>query len=362
MNRHEIRLLQQNKTYPALTISLPTHRTAPDNRQDPIRVKNLVTQATNRLLGEFSKRDIDPLLIRLEQLTESIDYRYTLDGIVLCVGCDFARSFHVPFALKERVVVDTSFFTRDLVFAMNRTPRYWTLVLSEQPTRLFECSRDTFIEIRDGEFPMSHEGPGGEQSLPGGVGVNRSAYRDEQHRQFFRQVDTALKPFMADDPLPLAIVGVDRYLAFFDEVTSYRASIATTLTGSHTNTPPHELGKLVWPLVEVNLVEKRRRAMSEELDTAINERKVVSTIGEVWRLANEGRGSHLLVEEDFHFPGRVDQTRMRLTPADDRGEGDVIEDAVDEVIETVLSKQGKVTLVNNGELEAHQRIALILRY
>jgi hypothetical protein len=53
---------------------------------------------------------------------------------------------------------------------------------------------------------------------------------------------------------------------------------------------------------------------------------------------------------------------MHLTPADDRGEGDVIEDAVDEVIETVLSKQGEVTLVNTGELEAHQRIALILRY
>jgi hypothetical protein len=45
MNRHEIHLLQQIRGYPVLTITLPTHRTSPDNRQDLIRVKNLVEQA-----------------------------------------------------------------------------------------------------------------------------------------------------------------------------------------------------------------------------------------------------------------------------------------------------------------------------
>ena len=49
------------------------------------------------------------------------------------------------------------------------------------------------------------KGPGGEQPLPGGQ-FKKSAYRDEYHRKFFRQIDTALKPFLADDPLPLAIV------------------------------------------------------------------------------------------------------------------------------------------------------------
>ena len=55
MNRHEIHLLQQIRGYPALTITLPTHCTSPDNRQDLIRVKNLVEQAASRLLEEFSK-------------------------------------------------------------------------------------------------------------------------------------------------------------------------------------------------------------------------------------------------------------------------------------------------------------------
>jgi inosine-uridine nucleoside N-ribohydrolase len=39
-----------------------------------------------------------------------------------------------------------------------------------------------------------------------------------------------------------------------------------------------------------------------------------------------------------------------------------MDDAVDEIIEMVMSKQGQVVFVDNGSLDAHQRIALVLRY
>jgi hypothetical protein len=361
MNRHEIHLLQKIRGYPAVTITLPTHRTAPDNRQDPIRARNLVEQAANRLLGEFTKREVEPLLVRLEQLVGTIDYHHTLDGLALFVNRDFARAVQLPFTLHERVVVDESFFTRDLVLAMNRMPRYWTLALSEKPTRLFEGTRETMWEVRAGGFPITHTGPGGEQPLPGGFGVEKSAYRDERHRQFFRRVDAALRPFLAEDPLPLAVVGVDRFLAFFNEVTDHKTVIVTRLTGGHDKTSAHELGQLVWPLVKANLDERRNEVLAE-LDRAVGAQRSVSTVGEVWRSAHEGRGRLLVVEEGFHFPARVDETGRYITPADDLNAPGVVDDAVDEIIETVLSKQGRVVFVDDGQLAAHQRIAMILRY
>jgi hypothetical protein len=361
MNRHDLHLLQQISSYPALTITLPTHRTFPENRQDRIRLRNLASQAADRLLSEFGKREIEPLLVRLEQLVDGLEFRHTLDGLALFVNRDFARAFKLPFSLKARVVVGETFFTRDLVFAVNRTPRYWVLVLSEKPTRLFEASRDDLIEIQDEGFPLVHEGPGGELPLPGGFGIRKSAYRDERHRQFFRQVDNALKPFLADDPLPLAVVGVDRFLAFFNEVTNHQDAILATVTGSHSRTTAHKLGQLVWPAVKAALAEQRQQRLAE-LERAIGERRFVSTIGEVWRMAKQGRGRLLLVEEDFHYPARLDESGMHLTPAEDPAAPDVIDDAVDEIIETVLSRQGQVAFVENGQLEAHQRIALTLRY
>lgn len=361
MNRHEVNMLQQIRTYPSLTITLPTHRTSPENIQDPIRVKNLAAQAVKRLLEEFSKRDIAQLLDHLEELVEGIDYDHTLDGLVLLVNADYSRAVQLPFSIKECVNVGETFLTRDLVFALNRTPRYWALVLSEKPTRLFEGTRDTLVEVTEGGFPFTHEGPGGIQALPGGFGIKKSAYRDEYHRQFFRQIESGLKLFMADDPLPIAVVGVDRFLAFFNEVTDYKGSIVTTLKGSHDKTSPYELAKLVWPLVKDALYERRQFGL-KQLDTAKGERKLASSIDEVWRMASDGRGETLFVEEDFHYPARLDKTGRYITMADDATAPDVIDDAVDEIIETVLIKKGQVVFMEPGQLREYQHIALVLRY
>jgi hypothetical protein len=361
MNRHEVHLLQQIRGYPALTITLPTHRAAPDNRQDPIRLKSLVKQATDRLLAEFDKRTIDPLLVQLEQLVAGVNFHHTLDGLALFVSPHFARTVALPFRLQERIVVDETFYTRDLVFAMNRTPRYWVLVLSEKPTRLLLGTRESLQEIENDDFPLRHTGPGGDRPLPGDFGINKSAYRDEKHRQFFRHVDAAFKPLLAADPLPVAVVGVERYLAFFREVSDHRGAILTTVAGSHDGTSPHDLGRLVWPHVETELAKGRERVFAE-LDRAIGERKLAAGPDEVWRLAQEGRGRLLVVEEDFQYPARVDDSGLVLTPADDATAPDVIDDAVDEIIEAVLLKQGQVVFVDPGRLADHRRIALILRY
>src|SRR5271165_4035345 len=71
-----------------------------------------------------------------------------------------------------RVVIDESFAIRDIVFSMKHIHRYYVLVLSEQPTRLYDGFRDSLSEVEDYGFPFTHEGPGGATKLPGGVGVN----------------------------------------------------------------------------------------------------------------------------------------------------------------------------------------------
>ncbi len=361
MNRHDIQIVQAASSHPSLTITLPTHRTSPDNQQDPIRVRNLVAQAKEQLRAEFSSREIAPLVDRLDALVAAIDYRHALDGLVLFVNKEFDAKFYLPYSVPERVVVADKFLTRDLVFAMNRTPRYWVLALSEQPTRLFEGVGDTLVEILDGGFPMTHEGPGGAAPLPGGFGVNPSAHRDERHRQFFRSVDAALKPFLAEDPLPLGVVGVDRYLSFWDEVSTHKEFLRATLLGNYDHASIHELGKAVWPLVEQAQAERVQRHL-DELDGYVSQARVATTVGEAWRKANEGRGKLLLVEKDYHEAGKLDETGFLLLPVDDPSAADVIPDAVDEVIETVLNKGGEVVFTENGQLDAYQRIALVLRY
>lgn len=360
MNRQDVLELQRHRSHPSVSILLPTHRTSPDNKRDPILLKNLVNEATDRLIELLGKRDAAPLLRRLEEQVAALDLRHTLDGLALFVSAEHAGAYLLPVPLTPRVVIDDTFATRDLVFAMNRSPRYWVLALSEQPTRLFEGVRETLVEVRAGGFPLTHIGPGGAAALP--KLIDKSKYEDEHHQQFFRRVDQALTPFVKADPLPILVVGVERWLSHFQSVTSQKG-IAATLTGNHDQTPAHDLGKLAWPVMAEALSAKRQRALAA-LDAAVGARRFASGLGEVWRRASEGRGDLLLVEQDYHQAARLDAATNQLHLVDEAPDGaeGVLADAVDDAIELVLAKQGEVVFVDDGALDAHQRIALTLRY
>lgn len=360
MNRHEIMLLQQMRALPSVTITLPTHRTSPDNKQDPIRLKNLVVEATNRLLKDFGKREMKDVLTRLDNLASEVDHEHNLDGLALFVSADFARAVNVPFTLKERVEVGDAFATRDLVFAMNRTPRYWVLSLDEQPTRLFEGTRDDLIEDKSGAFPMTHNLPGGATRLSGGKGINASSQQDRFHEQFFRAVDQEYDKVTKDDPLPLAIVGVDRYLSFFRQVST-KNDVVVEIKGSYDHLTAHDLGKLVWPDVKAALAE-RRATVFDQLNDAVGARKFVSTIGEAWRYAHQGRGATLLLEEGYHQPAKLSDDGMNILVSDNPTDVDVMDDAADVIVEEVLQKGGRVVFVPDGSLKEHSSVALILRY
>lgn len=70
----------------------------------------------------------------------------------------------------------------------------------------------------------------------------------------------------------------------------------------------------------------------------------------------------LLVEQGFHYPARVDASSLELTPTEDPAAPGGLADAVDDLIEVVLAKGGRVMFVDNSSLAAQQHAAALLRY
>ncbi|MDZ4837357.1 MAG: hypothetical protein SGJ27_26525 [Candidatus Melainabacteria bacterium] len=357
MNRLEFMKLLALKDYPSLSILLPTHRCSPDNLQDPIRVKNSVSEATKRLVGEFGELGAAEVIKRLNAIVEQIDSRTTLDGLAIFVNKQVSKKYYLPFTLTERVVIGESFAIRDLLFAMNRSPRYLVLVLSEKPTRLYDGYRDSLVEVEECGFPFTQEDNGGITR----AGIDASAYRDDRHRQFFREVDKALGEVLKQDPLPLIVVGVERYLAFFDEVSANKAHLAGTLHGSHDSTTPSELVKLIWPIVQDHFRVKRESTL-DQLSNAIGQKKYAAGFDEVWKVASEGRIEKLLVEEDFYVGVTPEVSGINPKPVENSTIPGVHDDAVDQIIEKVLHTGGLVTFYNPGKLSNHSHLAAILRY
>ena len=204
---------------------------------------------------------------------------------------------------------------------------------------------------------MQMTGPGATAPLPYDAD---SSYRDDRHRRFFQQVDSAFTRYAQHDALPLIVGGVDRQVSFFQEVSLHTQAIAGILRGSFDRATIPEITPEVWSIVQ-SVREKQRADALQLLDDAMGAQNVVSTIGEVWRLAQEGRGNLLLVEKNYHVPAILTENGG-LKLVDQSGGTDVMDDAVDEVIEVVLAKGGNVVIMDDEALSVHQRIALILRW
>src|SRR5262249_37863476 len=181
----------------------------------------------------------------------------------------------------------------------NRAPPYRVLVLSHN-TRLYDAWTTVLDEHRGKPFPMVHRGPGGASKLPGGQGINRSAVRDEATRQFFRSVDEAVAALQKTNPLPLIVVGVERNLAFYQEVTRQAESVVGMLPGNHGRTSPGARGKLVWPVFESGATRRRTEALVQ-LDQAVSAQRHASGIDQVWRAAVGAKCRALLVEKEFRY-------------------------------------------------------------
>jgi hypothetical protein len=266
MDRSELELLQSVHDYPSLSILMPTYRSTPEDRQNAIRLKNLVAQATESLLSSFPRQEIDPLLKRLEALLVQVDQRRVSDGLALFVNGDVARLFYLPFVPRERFVLDASFATGELLEFLDSSPRYWVLVLDGRSSKLFEGWRDTLTPMNR-RFLVSGRKESNTRPLPIGYGIEKSKHRAERDRQFVRQVDAALGQMTAAEPLPLVVVGTERYLAYFGKVSRHNHRVVATLAGNHARTPARELAKLVWPLVRSHLAlpeESVRRGLEGE--------------------------------------------------------------------------------------------------
>ena len=156
LSRADLKTYQAHRDYPSISILAPTHRTAPANKQDPIKVKNLVGKAIKRLHAEFPKREVAGVVKNLTALVKNVDWQHTLEGLALFASRDQALSVTLPFKVKPRAMIDETFATRDLVYAYNRAEPYRVLVLGHT-AQLFEAWT-TVLEEQTTGFPLQHKG------------------------------------------------------------------------------------------------------------------------------------------------------------------------------------------------------------
>ncbi len=342
-----------------VTVTAPLDRQRPNNEKDRIKVRNALAQAKARV-EENSSGDTDKALLRnLDDAFREIDLGAGALGYIVVATAEGAETHMLSFPVAEAITLANTPATRSLIQGLRRSPRYRILVVSDKATRLFEAVRGDVWEVNDHGFPFAADVIPRDLRATAGRFARQPAGDDkEQWRSFYRDVDEALTVAISDDPLPVVLAGVDVTTAMFNSVSANTSSVIGRISGGQEDATTHTLGAKAWPLLRDHLKARRREVISELAD-AHHAHKAVIGIEDAWRLAREGRGQMLVVEEDYRAEPAL-EIDHRLV-ATETAEPGVMEDPVDELIEHVVRSGGTVEFVATDALAHLGRVGLILR-
>lgn len=344
--------LQAPTAYPAVSLLMPTTPAPRMTELDRARLQGLLATAQRRLRGEAHPEG-ESVEAALADLVVEAAALPTASGLGVFVSAGGMRvSVRLPVAVTERVVVDPTFATRDLVRALHRTPRHVVLVLTGQEARLF-TGLGTELRPVGGRFPMQ---------------PRRDRRRDPDRPRlaaadaaaFWRDVDAALGAHLLAHPAPLVVAGDTRATAGFMAVSTNLGRLAGTLEANLVREPLPRLAERVRPVLEDYLRSREEEAVAL-LDRRTGSGRAVSGLAAAWFAVRHERPEMLVVDESLSVAARLSSDGDLLVPAEDPEAPDVLDDVVDELIEAVLRRGGWVALARPGSLDSHGGVALTLR-
>ncbi len=355
MIRQQLKALRDVYGFPCLTIALPTHRTHPENKKDPIVLKELIKTSEGRLEKEVDKRVARDLLERLRALADSIDHQYNLDSLLLFVDQKRAEMIRLPIRVEAHVTLDETFQTRDLFRALNRQANYYVLSLNQQEAHLVEAIGPDRVEaFQPDGFPMENNFTLGSYDM-----MEDPKKPDRYVAEFFNRVDKAVQQEVKDNPLPVLVAAVERNYAVYREIADRPEMLRLQLLPQDKKEDLSALVRRAWDAFAKALRQERMEALAK-LEAAVGQNRVSSDLNDIWQAVQQGQGDTLLVEEGYFQPVRLVDNRVERI--EQRDQPDAIDDLVDEVIEQNMAFGGQVVFLEDGTLEQFNRLALIRRY
>ena len=364
----DVTVLASVQDYPCVSVLLNTRPSSRMTAEDRSRLESLIRQVRARLVMEGvdpSGRIHEQLVWAAAILADSPTDR----SVALFASSSMVEYRHLAVSVDERQIIDPTFATRDLVRSLQESPDYMLLVLDSDSARLFRSSSGALRERTDGLFPVVRESAEetGQRSRPGRRRGAKAGRRDNREREqslaFQRQVDRALEKEMSQGPVPVIVMAGDRVLSDFLSVTSSSGRVIGFARNAGGRLDLRRLERTVRPLLSDHLADLEAAAR-DTMDAGIPGRGVVTGLAACWHAALAERPELLLVEESFAIPARVSRDGMLVHPLSlaERELPGVIDDIVDDLVESVIARGGQVRFVPDGSLAGSDRVALRVAY
>jgi len=354
---------------PFISIIIPLKTEINEQHWNNLKIDKIRKKTLNQIHQSFDKDIALKLEANFEQLISQIKPNHQLKGIGLYFSPESYRIIEFPFDVKEKFIIDDHFNLKDIFYLSSKTLNYLLLELNFGEIKLFEGYSDQLREIKDKVFPIKiyDDREYAKPSIARSFGYGLQTTEDDAERirlkhliHYFNIADKQLNFYLIKNEV-LFIAGEKKETTLFSLNSNHTNKISYVIHSNYTHVPIHEKVIKLNEIIKNYILQEENKLLNR-LDDAIGKKLAVSGIQDVWNASKVGKGLILMIEKDFEIKGYevVDEQHLYLNVPDK--DYNLVNDAAEDCISTVLSKGGRVIVFDNNRLLNYNHVAMILRY
>ncbi len=382
LTRDDLRTLIEFEGEWCVSIFMPTVRAGAEAQQNPIRYRNLLKRAEERLV-QFDMRvpDAERLLRPAEDLLDDADlWRHTSDGLAVFAAVGHFSVMRLSQPFEEAAYVKRRFYIKPLLPLLNGDGRFYVLALSQDQVRLLEGSRESVstIELKgmptglsealgkdEPQLQMRTAGRAASGGSAGSIYYGQGGSGDAKVKadlvRYCQVVDHGLRATLADKHDPLVLAGVDYLLPIYQEANSYPHIVSQGIIGNPDLLSAKELHERAWEIVKPQFeqAEAEQRALYATY-AGRSDAQASNDLVTVVRAAHEGRVGALFIPKGMHQWGqyRAHSHKVHVHPSEQPGDQDLLDLAA----AAAFAGGGLVYVVEPDDVPGGGLLAAVFRY
>ena len=355
-------LINTSKLTPSVSLIISTEKSFPHYLTDEKRTQSLLKTIKNELIEKFTENQSSIVISKIEKLISSIDHKHLSKAIAIFASPEKERLVYLPFSIEEKFIIDSSFEVRDLFYSIYKNVDYMVVMLDSHKPEIYYGYNTVLVKAKVDELPTNVEEMGRDYPTRVSNFSDPNEIKEIELDKYLREIDHVVSELISEIDLPVIICGSKRSIGHFKKITKNTKHIEDYVEGNYNEASKEEIYKAI-EVVIFEKGEKNQKELMNTLEDAMSDKKCVYGIKNVWRAAAENRGGKLIVEKDYICKALLGSDEYSIiTDNIDVERSDIIQDAVDDVIERVVKSGGEISFVNNGKLGGYDKIALVTYY
>lgn len=357
-----------------LTLSMPTHKTGEEIKQDPIRFKNLLKKADTALKNYIKdEKKREQFLEEVIALQKDMSFwNHSEHGLVITVNNDLMEIFKLPYEVQERVYIQDHFLITPLLPMISVNGTYGVLALSQRDVRLLHCSRnmvrditpeeiaksaEEYLEVEQESHLQFHTGSNSGEAMFFGHGGGEEDKRIITE-QFFREVEKGVTEVMRKIGDPLVLIGLEENSSFYRSINKYDRLLENSVKMNPDEQSDAKLQKKGWEVVTDYFLRDLYKAM--DLFNGKSSDLISNNMDEIITGTIMGKSDVLFISNNEQSWGRYDADNHAIHYNGQQGAEDY--DLLNWTAIKGMESGTKVFMLPKDEMPNRTTIAALFRF